>query len=204
MRVWNRQISRRMWVVSSCMTGLVVTVVVMAFTWESRPIAQIVNSLKLAPGQRVADLGAGDGAFTFQMAEAVGGSGLVYAIEIEQKKLDRIEKKARERKLSNVRTALAAVDDPRLPEPMDLILIVNTLHHINGRADYLRNLRRYLKPEGRVAIIDFSRRWPPFHGKMKYSVGELDGWMQAAGFQRLEQHDYLPRNFFVIYGSTTH
>ena len=204
MRILNRQISRRTWIILLCVTGLVTAGVVTAFIWESRPIARIVETLKIAPGQRIADLGAGDGVFTFPMAEIAGSSGLVYAIEIEQKKLDKIEKKARERNLNNVRTVLGATDDPRLPEPVDLILIVNTLHHISGRAEYLRNLRRYLKPEGRIAIIDFSRWWPPFHGKMKYSVEQLDGWMQAAEFRRIESHDFLPRNFFIVYGPTIH
>ncbi len=199
MRIMNRNISRRTLILSLCVLGLLSAGLFAALAWDSRPIAQIIETLKLAPGQRVADLGAGDGVFTYPLADKVGSEGIVFAIEIEQKKLNKIENNARKHNLKNVCAVLAAEDDPRLPEPVDLILIVHTLHHISGRADYLRGLRRHLKPAGRVAIIDFTDHWPLFHGKMKYSLPELDGWMQAAGFKQTERHDFVPHNFFVIY-----
>jgi cyclopropane fatty-acyl-phospholipid synthase-like methyltransferase len=94
---------------------------------------------------------------------------------------------------------LAAEDDPKLPEKVDLIIIIDTLHHIGNQGPYLKGLRRYLKPNGRVAIIDFSETWPAGHEKMKYSLDDLEGWMKAADFKRSEKHDFLNNNFFVIY-----
>lgn len=166
---------------------------------ERRQVDRIIETLSLSPGQLVADLGAGDGIFTRPLARKVGDTGIVYAIEIKQKLLKKIERKAREQGLRNIRPVLAAEDDPKLPEPVDLILIIKVLHHISYQEAYLKNLRRYLKPEGRVVIIDFSDRWPWFHGKMKYSLAELDMWMKAAGFVQVEKHDFVKDNFFVIY-----
>jgi|SRR5262249_29806205 len=166
---------------------------------ERRQVDRIIETLSLSPGQLVADLGAGDGIFTRSLARKVGDTGIVYAIEIKLKLLKKIEEKAREQGRQNIRPVLAAEDDPKLPEPVDLILIIDVLHHISNREAYLKNLRRYLKPQGRVAIVDFSDRWPWFHGKMKYSLAELDAWMKAAGFAQVEKHDFVKDNFFVIY-----
>lgn len=63
----------------------------------------------------------------------------------------------------------------------------------------LRTLRRYLKSAGRIAVIDPIDQWPPFHRRMKYTLDELDGWMQEAGYRRVEKHDIVPHCFFVIY-----
>jgi hypothetical protein len=60
-------------------------------------------------------------------------------------------------------------------------------------------LKKYLKPGARIAIIDFSKNWPAGHEKMAYTVKDLDGWMTAAGFKRIEQYDFLDNNFFVVY-----
>jgi len=164
---------------------------------ERRQVDRIIETLNLSPGQVVADLGAGDGIFTRPLARKVGHAGVVYAIEIKQRLLKKIEEKAREQGLQNIRPVLAAEDDPKLPEPVDLILIVDTLHHISNRETYLKNLRRYLKPSGRVAIIDFSDSWPWFHGKMKYSLAELEVWMKAAGFAQVEKHDFVKKTSFI-------
>jgi len=94
---------------------------------------------------------------------------------------------------------LAATDDPRIPEPVDLVLICDTLHHIENRDAYLKTLARYVKPGGRVAVIDFSERWPEGHEPMRYSESQLDGWMTGAGVRRTASHDWLENSFFVIY-----
>jgi len=162
-------------------------------------VTRVVEALKIAPGQRVADLGAGSGLFTRPIAKIVGERGAVFAIDVDPELLKHVEKTAREQQLSNIRTVLAGEDDPKIPEPVELIAIIDTLHHINNRAVYLRNLRRYLRPQGRIAIIDFSETWPPGHENMKYSLAELEEWMKSGGYERIEKHDFLGNNFFVVY-----
>ena len=94
---------------------------------------------------------------------------------------------------------LAPFDDATIPEKVDLIAIIDTLHHIENQGPYLKKLRKYLKPGGRVAIIDFSDDWPAGHEKMRYEVDDLEKWMKAAGFKRVEKLDFLQNNFFLIY-----
>lgn len=166
---------------------------------QNLQIDRVVETLKLTPGQQVADIGAGSGLFTRPIARKVGEKGTVYAVDIDPDLLKHIDKTARDEKLSNVRTVLAAEDDPRIPEPVDLVVIIDTLHHINNQPVYLKNLRRYLRPSARIAVIDFTEIWPPGHEQMKFSLEQLEGWMKGAGFARVEKHDFLNNNFFVIY-----
>jgi arsenite methyltransferase len=160
-------------------------------------VERVVEALKISPGQKVADLGAGSGLFTRPIAGKVGEKGTVFAIDIDPELLKHIDKTAE--KSANVRTILAAEDDPKIPERVDLIVIIDTLHHIQNREAYLKKLRDYLQPSGRIAILDFSMNWPPGHEQMKYTLEELEGWMKSAGYKRLEKHDFLHNNFFVIY-----
>jgi arsenite methyltransferase len=166
---------------------------------EGLQVTKVVEALKVRPDDRVCDLGAGSGLFTRPLARKAGGKGVVYAVDIDSELLKHVELTAQEQKIANIKPILASETDPKLPEPVDLITIIDTLHHIGNQAEYLKGLKKYLRPGGRVAVIDFSRDWPAGHEKMVYTVGDLDGWMTAAGFKRVEQHDFLDNNFFVVY-----
>jgi 2-polyprenyl-3-methyl-5-hydroxy-6-metoxy-1,4-benzoquinol methylase len=166
---------------------------------EGLQVTKVVEALKVRPDDRVCDLGAGSGLFTRPLAQKAGGKGVVYAVDIDSELLKHVERTAQEQKIANIKPILASETDPKLPEPVDLITIIDTLHHIGNQAEYLKGLKKYLRPGGRVAVIDFSRDWPAGHEKMVYTVGDLDGWMTAAGFKRVEQHDFLDNDFFVVY-----
>jgi 2-polyprenyl-3-methyl-5-hydroxy-6-metoxy-1,4-benzoquinol methylase len=166
---------------------------------EGLQVTNIIKTLKVRSGQRIADIGAGSGLFTRPLAHRAGDKGVVYAVDIDTELLKYVEKTAKEQNLSNIKTILGATDDPKLPEAVDLIVIIDTLHHISNQAAYLKGLKKYLKPDGRIAILDFSKDWPAGHEKMAYTVETLDGWMSAAGFKRVEKHDFLDNNFFVVY-----
>ena len=166
---------------------------------EGLQVDKVVEALKVKSDDRVCDLGAGSGLFTRPLARKAGGKGVVYAVDIDSELLKHVERTAQDQKLANIKPILGSETDPKLPEPVDLITIIDTLHHINNHAEYLKGLKKYLRPGGRVAVIDFSRDWPAGHEKMIYTVGDLDGWMTAAGFKRVEQHDFLDNNFFVVY-----
>lgn len=166
---------------------------------EGLQVDKVVETLKVKPDDRVCDLGAGSGLFTRPMARKANGKGVVYAVDIDPELLKHVELTSQEQKLTNIKPILASETDPKLPEPVDLIVIIDTLHHIGNQAEYLKGLKKHLKPGGRIAVIDFSRDWPAGHEKMVYTVSDLDGWMTAAGFKRVEQHDFLDNNFFVVY-----
>jgi ubiquinone/menaquinone biosynthesis C-methylase UbiE len=161
-------------------------------------VERVTGVLAVMPGQKVADLGAGSGVFSRSLSRAVGPNGVVYAVDINQKLLDFIDRSSIEQGLNNIQTVLATEKDPLLPETVDLIFLCNTLHHISQRPEYLKNLRQYLRPSGRLAVIDFIRS-PHIFSSSQYSLSELEYWLTEAGYQPAGRYSFLQNNFFVLY-----
>ena len=162
-------------------------------------VPRVVEALGVKPGMKVADLGSGSGLFSRPLARAVLPGGVVYAVDVDAALLTIVDRSAKDAGISNVATVLAATDDPKLPEPVDVIFICDTLHHIANQDAYVKKLRQYLRPGGRIVVIDFSERWPEGHEPMRYSLQQLDGWMKEAGFSRSHALDWLENSFFVFY-----
>ena len=161
-------------------------------------VPRVVEALGVAPGMKVADIGSGSGLFTRPIAKAAV-SGAVYAVDIDQALLTIVARSAKEAGLQNVRPVLGAAGDPKLPERVDLIFVCDTLHHIANQGAYLKTLRQYLAPGGRIAVIDFRDTWPEGHEPMRYSMAQFESWMTGAGFSRIASHDWLENSYFVIY-----
>jgi len=160
---------------------------------------QVVAALKLAPDARVADIGSGTGYFAVRLARAVP-QGTVTGADLEPDMVQYLNARAAKEKLSNLSAIVAAPDDPRLPEPVDLVLVVDTYHHIGARPDYFARLRARLRPGGRVAIIDFtldSPTGPPRSGRIAPEVVERE--MAQAGYRRIAAHDFLPNQYFLVF-----
>jgi len=110
-------------------------------------------------GTIVADIGAGDGAYTFAAVERVGAAGKVYATEIDAKKLGELREEVAKRKLGNVIVVESKEADTNLPTACcDAIFLRRVYHHLTKPAEFDANIVRSLKPGGRLAIIDFPAR----------------------------------------------
>jgi arsenite methyltransferase len=161
-------------------------------------VPRVVAALGVKPGMKVADIGSGSGLFTRPVAK-IAAPGTVYAVDIDEALLKIVARSAKDAGLSNIETVLGAAGDPRLPSPVDLIFICDTLHHIANPGEYLKGLRRYLTPTGRIAVIDFKGSWPEGHEKLQFSTAQFEAWMKDAGFTPAESFDWLENSFFVIY-----
>ena len=121
---------------------------------------QIMDSLLIAEGSVVADLGAGGGWFSAQLSGRVGPNGLVYAEDIQPAMLEVIERRKVRENLRNVRTVLGTANDPNLPSGIDAALIVDAYREMEiPPADPVMLLRRTaesLKPDGRIGVVDFN------------------------------------------------
>ncbi len=162
---------------------------------------KVIATLQIPPGAEIADLGAGGGYFTFHLAKAVGPSGKVYAVDIDQGTNQLIAERAKKDGADNITTILAKSNDPLLPESaVDLIFTSNTYHHFDNRIVYFSNLRKYLKPAGRIAIIDFDRRaW--LAGLLRhYTPAEfIKREMEQAGYTLQQELTFLDRQSFLIF-----
>jgi ubiquinone/menaquinone biosynthesis C-methylase UbiE len=165
---------------------------------------EVLRSLAVKSGDHVADLGSGGGYFTFRLAKAVGPTGKVYAVDVDKGLNDALAQRARQEGFTHVEVILAKIDDPLLPQSgVDLIFTSNTYHHLKDRARYFSNAKRYLRPNGRVAIVEFNGKgWiesmPGHHTEKEVIVGE----MKQAGYTLQKEFDFLPRQHFLIFSKS--
>jgi cyclopropane fatty-acyl-phospholipid synthase-like methyltransferase len=160
--------------------------------------ARVIDALALKPGMKVADIGAGTGYFSMRLAKTPGVA--VYAVDIEPKMVDYLKQRAASDKLTNVIAVLAGAATANLPEQVDVILVVDTYHHLPNRPAYFRELRKSLKPGGRIAIVDFRKEapeGPPVH--FRFTPQQIQDEMKQAGYQLDASHDFLPRQHFLIF-----
>jgi len=122
-------------------------------------IAKLAGLTEWKEGTIVADIGAGDGSYSFAAAERVGPSGKVYATEIDLKKVGEIRGEVKKRHLQNVEVIESAEADTKLPSACcDVIFLRRVYHHLTKPAEFDASLLRSLKVGGRLAIIDFPPR----------------------------------------------
>lgn len=165
-------------------------------------VQEIINKLELQPGSVIADVGAGSGLFTIPLARAVGPKGVVYAVDIEQGLLDHIAARAAQQNVTNVQTVLGKFTDPNLPRSnVDLAFMCDVLHHIEKREAYLKSLVTYLKPSGRVAVVDFypGRGPHPEEPALQVTKEQATEWMAALGFRPTAEHAIFDDKWFVVY-----
>lgn len=136
------------------------------------------------------------------LATAVSPAGKVYAVEIDKEFLDRITQKTRAANVTNVVTVLGAFGDPTLPaRDVDVALFHDVLHHIKDRAGYLKAMAGYVKPGGRIAIVelppDGSHKAEP---ELVVTKDQVKQWMADAGFKPVQEFDgLLPGKWFIVY-----
>jgi arsenite methyltransferase len=162
--------------------------------------AAVIEQLAIAPGSRVADIGAGGGYFTWHLADAVGPQGIVYAVDTAETGLDIIRRDLQARGVKNVVPIRADAMDPKLPGPVDLVFSCDTYHHMRDRIAYFRSLARSLTADGRVAILDFHPHGF-FSGVLGHGTAaeEVRREMEAAGYRRIADFDFIERQHFQMF-----
>lgn len=161
---------------------------------------EVIEKLAITPGSRVADVGAGGGYFTWYLAGAVGSQGTVYAVDIDETALSIIKNEMHARGITNVVPIHAEPGDAKLPELVELVFTCDTYHHMNDRIAYFRSLTRYLKPDGRVAILDFHP-----HGFFSGLLGHgtqkelVRREMESAGYRLTSDSDLIESQHFQIF-----
>jgi len=170
-------------------------------SWQ-RP-QDVIELLEVASGSRVADLGAGEGYFLTYLSDAVGPRGTVYAVELDPERIATLEAGFGDR--TNLEVVTGAPDDPMLPNAsIDLVLLVNTYHHIDDRERYFRQLRNDLADGATVAIIepdgDLGGVLGLFleEGHTSRAI-DVRREMAAAGYQHARSFDRLPVQLFEVF-----
>jgi ubiquinone/menaquinone biosynthesis C-methylase UbiE len=156
---------------------------------------RLLKELNVKPGQTICDMGCGNGFYTVQLAKLTGKNGKVYAVDIQPEMLDMLKKRARAAKIENIEPLLGTETDPRLPEnSLDLVLMVDVYHEFSQPEPMLKAIRKSLKPEGRIALVEFRAEDPkvPILPEHKMSKRQILKEFPANGLKLIGQFDKLP------------
>jgi predicted methyltransferase len=167
----------------------------------------IMDSLLIAEGSVVADLGAGGGWFTARLSARVGPNGIVYAEDIQPAMIEVIERRQVRENLRNVRPVLGTANDPRLPSDISAALIVDAYREMEiPPADpvvLLQRIAQSLKPDGRIGVVDFNPG-DGGPGPARNQRVDADAVIKAAAAAGLELVAREPRvnqfQFLLVFG----
>jgi len=160
----------------------------------------VVGVLGLRPGMIVGDLGPGAGHFTLRMAKAVAPDGVVYALDVSAGTLDDLRRAADDRGITTLRPVKVRPDRLDIPEPVDLLFVSATYHHLPRPQSYFAEARTQLRPGARVAILESRRdgllaRWSGRHATSPRRVMDE---MTAAGYRLTETHDVVRGYWYAL------
>jgi ubiquinone/menaquinone biosynthesis C-methylase UbiE len=162
---------------------------------------EVLEALALGPGERIADIGAGSGYFALRLAHHVGPEGHVYAVDVSADMVRLLNQRIADAGLGNVSTILALPNDPLLPGPVDRFFFANVWHHIEDQSGYLAQMKKLLRPDGQIVVIDFHKRdlpvGPP--ADMKIARQDLLRQMEEHGFRLVREHTFLPYQYFLVF-----
>lgn len=163
---------------------------------------QIMDTLGIADGSVVADIGTASGWFTIHLARRVGPNGIVYAEDVQRESLEATRRRVTREGLRNVRVRLGTESDPNLPAgEIDAVLLVDVYPEVDDRVTFLRNLRRAIKPNGRIGVVNYrpGRGGPgPDDLRVARSVVEADA--RAAGLRVIASEE-LPYQYLLVLGN---
>lgn len=147
----------------------------------------------------VADLGPGYGHFTLRMARAVEPDGVVYALDASRSTLDELREAADERGIATLRPVRVPRDRLAVPEPVDVLFVSATYHHLPDPTSYFEDARAHLKRGGRLVILEGRRegvlaRW---QGRHASSPARVQREMEAAGYRLVTTHDLVRGYLFA-------
>ncbi|HYE64588.1 MAG TPA: class I SAM-dependent methyltransferase [Pyrinomonadaceae bacterium] len=166
---------------------------------EKLQVQRVMDVLAIKEGSSVADVGAGSGWFSVRAAQRVGGSGTVYAVEINPDYVKHIESRASKEGLANIRAVLGREDDPLLPtQSLDAVLLLKTYHEVAQPIRLLKAIRKAMREDARLGIIDRNGKGDD-HGLDRETVIKE---VERAGFSLIEDYDFVKSDgmdYFLVF-----
>jgi predicted methyltransferase len=167
--------------------------------------ARIMDALRIADGDRVADIGAGGGWFTVRLARAVGPNGRVFAEDIQPLMIESIQRRVDREGLTNVEVILGTPRDPKLPGNLQAVLMCDVYSELQAPVALMSHIREALAPNGLLGVVDFridgaGGPGPALDKRVDPEVVVRDA--KAAGFVLLGREAFLTYQYFLIFGKS--
>jgi len=163
----------------------------------------LLANLGVRPGMTVCDMGCGNGYYSLPLARLVGPAGRVLAVDVQPQMLKMLEAREAAANINHIDTILGMPHDPKLPEAtLDLILLVDVYHEFSYPQQMLSALRRALKPDGLIALVEFRAEDPrvPIQPLHKMSKRQILKEFPANGFELVKEFDRLPWQHLMFFG----
>ena len=179
--------------------------------WLNRPereqeehLSKLISLLDLAPGDEVADIGAGSGVLTELLAKKVGPEGQVFAVDIQKEMLLLIQQRTNRAGLQNVTPVLGGITDPKLAaESVDLMLLVDVYHEFSHPFEMCQAMAEALRPGGRIVLVEYRKEDPRIPIKEIHKMTEMQVKAELGrpefGLEWVETHDDLPRQHVIVF-----
>lgn len=166
---------------------------------------EVVAAMGIQPTSIIADIGSATGYFPVRFARTAE-KGRVYGIDIEPDMVRYLNERAKREGIGNLKSILGGVDDPKIPEPVDIAFLSDTYHHIENRVAYFKGLKRYFRPHGKLVIVDFMKGQLPVgpSDHMKISKKQVIEELRSAGYSHVPSDFTLPYQYFLVFKPDTH
>jgi SAM-dependent methyltransferase len=160
---------------------------------------KVLEILALTPDAKVADIGAATGYFPVRFARAAP-QGVVYGVDIEPTLVNYLNLRAHREGLTNLVSLVCTADDAAIPEPVDVIFVCDTYHHISDRVAYFGRLKEKLLPGGRLVIVDFKQGDFPVGPRddHKITAEKVTAELEEAGY-KLARTEELPYQYLLVF-----
>jgi ubiquinone/menaquinone biosynthesis C-methylase UbiE len=178
-------------------------------TWLERPerekeehCSKLLPALRIGHGDRVADIGAGSGFYTFRLSELVGAKGRVFAVDIQPEMLQIIRGRMRNWKLKNIQPVQGTISNPKLKaNDVDLILMVDVYHEFSHPYEMTTAMVKALKPKGRLVFVEYRMEDENVPIKLlhKMTKKQVAKEMEPFPLRHVETLNHLPWQHIIIY-----
>ena len=170
---------------------------------EERPDT-LIGALEIPIGATVAEIGSGAGYYTWRLGRAVGPSGKVFAVDVQQAMLDRTRETITKHQLSNIELALGEESDPHLPSgALELVFIAHAYHEFSNPESIIAAVNQSLKPAGRLVVIEFAEghAFGPQDKAERMTEEQIRAEIEPAGFDLDRVLDIAPIEHCLIFRS---
>ncbi len=170
---------------------------------EQEQPERVLDTMGLRPGDVVADVGCGSGYYARRVARRVQPGGRVYCEDIQPEMLDIMRRRAADEGVIGIEAVLGTPTDPRLPAgAVDWVIIADVYHEMSDPEPMLAGIRRALSPHGRVALLEYrveDGTGDQIKADHTMSVRQVLMEWQAAGFELVALHDFLPSQHLFFF-----
>lgn len=166
-------------------------------------VTKMREELRLKPGMAVCDMGSGNGYHTIPMAEAVGPTGKVYAVDVQPEMIVMLNERAIEKGITSIQAIVGEYHDPKLPpNSCDLILLVDVYHEFSHPVEMLTGMKTALKDGGQICLVEFRAEDDevPIKPEHKMSKEQILKEMTANGLKLTREFEGLPWQHMMFFG----